>query len=135
MANLPDTMETALLDYYLQTANSTNYSTHASFWVGLCTGAYPADDSFAEVTQASYSRRQITFSTASSGQATGPAASTAFPSASAAWGDVFGYGVFSASTGTAGTTYLFHSSLNPTVAVTTNDTVSFATGAMTLTMA
>ena len=35
MANLPDTMETALLDYYLGTANSTNYATHASYWVGL----------------------------------------------------------------------------------------------------
>jgi hypothetical protein len=135
MANLPDTMETALLDYYLQTANSTNYATHASFWVGLCTGAYPTDSSFPEVTQASYSRRQITFSTASGGQATGPAVSTAFPSASASWGTLYGYGVFSASTGTTGTTYLFHSSLNPTVAVTTNDTVSFAANAMTLTMA
>jgi hypothetical protein len=135
MANLPDTMETALLDYYLGTANSTNYATHASYWVGLTTGAYPTDSAFAECAGANYVRRQITFTTASGGVATGPAASTAFVSAGDNWGTLYGYGVFAASTGTAGTSYIFHSSLNPTVACTTNDTVSFSVGAMTLTMA
>jgi hypothetical protein len=131
--NLADTTETNLLDYFLKTANSTNWAQPGSLWVGLCTAA-PTDSATNECTAGGYARKQIAFSTAASGASTGPTGTCTFDQATTSWGTISGYIVGGASTGSTGTSsYLFYGVVSPTVAVTTNDTVSFAANAMTLT--
>jgi hypothetical protein len=101
-----------------------------------------SSSTFPEVTQASYSRVTVGFGTAVSATGalsvasiTGPTASVTFPQATASWGTISGYGLFKASSGSTGASqYLVYGAVSPTVAVTTNDTVSFAASAMTLTM-
>ena len=133
--NLPDTVETNLLDYFLKTTASTNWSTTASLWVGLCTAA-PTDSATNECAVANnYNRVQIGFSPAVTGQATGPSAVATFPSASGSWGTISGYVICNASVNSTGNVYMAYGAVSPTVAVTTNDTVSFATGAMSLSFA
>ena len=135
--NLPNTQETALLNYYLRTSDSGTFTQAGSLWVGLCTAA-PADDATNECTVASYARKQIVFTTADAqGAATGPTATTNFEQITGtAWGTINGYIVCAASTGSTGTSaWLFYGAVSPTVATTLNDTVSFAANAMTLTFA
>lgn len=131
--NLADNLETKLLDYMLHTANSTNMTAVGTqLWVGLST-ATPTDTVTNECTASGYARKQIAFATASSGSAQGPTATCTFDMATANWSTISGYCVFDAQTGSTGATnYLFHGAVSPTVAVTSNDTVSFAPSAMTL---
>jgi len=137
--NLPDVMEKNLADYYLKTANSTNMTaiTSSSIWAGLCT-ASPTDTATNECTAAGYARAQVTFATAASGDAgcIGPTIAVNFTSASISWGNINGYALFANSTGSSGTqAYLAYGVVSPSVAVTTNDTVSFAASALTLSFA
>jgi hypothetical protein len=136
--NLPDAMEKALADYYLKTAGSTAMTqiTSSSIWAGLCSTT-PTETTTNEVTTGlnGYARAQVIFVTAASGDAgcLGPSAAVSFPSASGSWGTINGYGLFPYSTGSSGVSaYLAWGVVSPTVAVTTNDTVSFAASALTL---
>jgi len=130
--NLSNDLETRLLDYMLHTANSTNFASPASLWVGLCTAA-PSDTAPNECGAGGYARKQVAFTTASSGSSQGPTATTNFDQATTSWGTISGYAVFDEATGSSGAThYLFYGAVSPTVAVTANDTVSFAASAMTL---
>lgn len=138
-SNMPDVMEQNLADYYLKTANSTNMTaiTSGSIWAGLCTSA-PTDTATNECTAANYARKQVAFITAASGDAgcIGPSTAVAFDSATAAWGDIVGYALFANSTGSTGANaYLAYGVVSPSVNVTTNDTVSFAASAMTISFA
>ena len=134
--NLSNLAEQNLCDYFLKTANSTNQTaiTSSSIWAGLCTAA-PTDAATNECTAGSYARAQVTFTTASTnGAATGPTTTVSFPSATTSWGDhqrlraLRRLDRLHAASG-----YLAYGTVSPTVAVTTNDTVSFAANAMTLT--
>ena len=131
--NLPDTNETALLNYYLKTSDSGTFTQAGSLWLGLCSAA-PTDAATNECTVANgYGRVQIAWGAAATGSATGPTATATYASASGSWGTINGYVVCAASTGSTGTSqYLAYGAVSPTVAVTTNDTVSFAANAMTL---
>lgn len=131
--NLSDVFETNVLDLITHSAGSGNYSQPLSLWVGLCTGA--SDAAPGETSGSGYARVTMTMRAATTGQATGPAATCTFPQASASWGTINSYAVFAASTGSTGASqYLWWGVVSPTVAITTNDTVSFAADAMTLTM-
>ena len=137
MTNLPDVMETNLLDYFLKTANSTNFTAPGSLWVGLCTAA-PSDTATNECATSNYARKQMPLGAvvASGGQITLPTVALNFDQATSSWGTMSGYIVGAASTGSTGTSaYLFYGAISPTVAVTTNDTVSFAANAISLTFA
>jgi hypothetical protein len=139
---LANKYEADIIDNAFNTSASGNYTKPTAIWVGLCTGALPDGTTFPEVTQASYSRVAITLSPAASAtagsiptcQVTGPAASVAYPAATASWGTIYGYGLFKASSGVSSTgvsQYLAYGEISPTVAVVSGDTVSFASGAMT----
>lgn len=127
----------SLCDYVFRTANSTNWVQPTALWVGLCT-ASPSASATGECSVANnYNRVQITWGTAgSTAAASGPTPSCVWTSASGSWGDIKGYIICSASTGSTGASqYIAFGNLNPSVAVTTNDTVSFAANAMTMTFA
>jgi len=136
--NLASVFEGQILDNIINSSNSAGYTKPASLWVGLCTAA-PVGTNCAEVTGDSYTRVPMTMGIATTGQsvasATGPSAAVTFPMCTTSWGTINGYAVFKASTGsTAASQYLWYGAVSPTVAVTANDTVSFAIAAMTLTM-
>jgi hypothetical protein len=138
-SNMSDLLEKAMADYLCKTANSTAMTavTSGSLYAGLCTAA-PTDTATNECTVNGYARAQIVFATAASGDAgcIGPTASVAFPSASTAWGDIVGYALFPHTSGsTAASMYLGYGVVSPSVNVTTNDTVSFAANAITLSFA
>lgn len=135
--NLSQTTQKDLLDYILHTTNSTNWASVGSVWVGLCTGD-PNDTATYELTAGSlnYNRKEISFATASAASpsvATGPTSVCTWTSASGNWSTIKGYILCSASTGSTGASrYIAYGSISPTVAVTTNDVVEFAAGAITL---
>ena len=125
-----------ICDLVFRSTNSTNWTQPPSLWVGLCTGTPVATNAGEVGAGGNYGRVQITWGTASAGSAAGPSASCVWTSASAGWGDVKGYIICAASTGSTGASqYIAYGLLNPSVAVTTNDTVSFAQNAMTMTFA
>ena len=122
-----------LLDYFLRTTNSGNQTQAPSLWVGLCTGTPTASATNECSIANNYGRVQIAWSTASGGSATGPTGTATWSSASGSWGTISGYVICGASTGSTGTSqYLAFGTVSPTVAVTTNDTVSMSAAAMTL---
>lgn len=134
MAALGSLTANNLCDYFFRTTNSTTWTQAPSLWVGLCTAA-PASNATNECTVANgYGRIQVTWNVATAGAASGPNATATYSSASGSWGTISGYIICAASTGSTGSLqYLAYGSVSPTVAVTTNDTVSFAANAMTLT--
>jgi len=137
MAALGDTYSNRLVDITFHTANSTAWTAPPSVWVGLCT-AQPSATNMAECTVSNnYGRVQITWGSATNGSAAGPSASATFISASGTgWGDVKGYILCAASTGSTGSSqYMAYGAVSPTVNVAANDTVSFAANAMTMTFA
>lgn len=135
MAALGSLTANNLCDVFFHSTNSANWTAPPSIWVGLCTGT-PASNVTNECSVANnYGRIQVTWGTAANGSASGPSASATYVSASGTgWGTISGYIICAASTGSTGTSqYLAYGAVSPTVAVTTNDTVSFAANAMTMT--
>jgi len=136
--NLASVFEGQILDNIINSGNSAGFTKPTALFVGLCTAA-PVGTNCAEVTGDSYTRVPMTMGIATTGQsvasATGPSAAVTFPMCTTSWGTINGYAVFKASTGSTGASqYLWYGVVSPTVAVTANDTVSFAAAAMTLTM-
>jgi hypothetical protein len=134
--NLAQKTQKDLLDLTLHTAASTNWANPGSIWVGLCT-ATPTDAATNETTGGTnYVRKAISFGAASDASpsvSTGPTAVCTFTSAGGAWSTISGYALFAASTGSTGTDrYIAWGVVSPTVAVTTNDVVEFAAGAISL---
>ena len=136
--NLASVFEGQILDNIINSSNSAGFTKPTALFVGLCTAA-PVGTNCAEVTGDSYTRVPMTMGIATTGNtvasATGPSAAVTFPMCTTSWGTINGYAVFKASSGSTGASqYLWYGAVSPTVAVTANDTVSFAIAAMTLTM-
>ena len=93
-------------------------------FVGLFTAAPGETGGGTEVTGGSYARQSITFAAPSGGSVTQSGAVT-FPQATANWGTVVSWGIFTAST--AGT-LLYWGDVTPNKAVNNGDTASFASG-------
>lgn len=132
---LSRTTQKDLLDLALFTAGSTYWANPSSLWVGLCVSA-PSDTALNECTGTNYVRKQISFAAASDASpsvATGPTSVCTFTSAGGNWSTISGYILCHASTGSTGTSrYVAYGAVSPTVAVTTNDVVEFAAGAISL---
>ena len=134
MAALGSLTANNLADLFFHTSNSGNWTDPGSIWVGLCTAAPTASNTNECTVANGYGRIQVTWNAASGGAASGPSETASYTSASGSWGTISGYIICAASTGSTGTSqYLAYGAVSPTVAVTTNDTVSFAANAMTLT--
>jgi hypothetical protein len=133
--NLAQTSQKDLLDMVLHTAGSAAWAAPASIWVGLCSAA-PTDTVTNETSGTNYVRKAITFGAASDAApsvSTGPTAVCTFTSAGGNWSTISGYVLCAASTGSSGTSrYIAYGAVSPTVAVTTNDVVEFAAGAISL---
>jgi hypothetical protein len=136
--NLSSVFEGSLLDDITLSGGTPAYTKPTKLWIGLCSAA-PVGTNANEVSGDSYTRVPCTWGIATTGatsaSATGPSAAVTFPMCTTSWGTINGYGVFKASSGSTGASnYMWYGVVSPTVAVTANDTVSFAAAAMTLTM-
>lgn len=130
MSNLTDYAEAMLLDWYM-TAGAVSRPT--TWYLALFTTATTDAGGGTEVSGFGYARQAITFGAASS-----PAGSTAstnsqtFTASGGAWGTVSHMAIFDALTGG---NMLWHSALSSSKGVSDGESLIFATGAVTLTLA
>ena len=135
--NLGDDRETKVVAKIFIAPNSTSYADPTSLWLGLCS-ADPTDSAISEFTIGTnnYARKQIAFGSASSGAVQGPTATTTFNQATGgSWGTCHGFIVMAdSSTSTNTSNYIAYGLLSSDVTINQNDTVEFATSALTFTL-
>lgn len=111
----------------------SSYTAPPTIWVALATSVTSDGDSITEVTtNTGYVRQLITFD-APSGGTCASSGVVSFPTATTPWGTVAHVTLMDSSTIGAGNC-LYHSALDTSRSVTTNDTVSFADAALTVTL-
>lgn len=130
-AEFSDYLETALLNHLLRNTQHTTPGT--SIYVGLYTTDPTDADSGTEVSGTNYARVQVTAWDVPSGGATANTNEIAFPQAGAGgWGTITHFTIHDAS---SSGNLLFHSALGASKLVNDGDTVKFAAGALTVTLA
>ena len=90
---MSDYLELKFLDHFIGTAST---SAPSAVYLGLSTGSFADDNSGTELTGNNYSRKAITFASASSGSISSNA-SVEFNPATGAWGTVSHWAIFDAS--------------------------------------
>lgn len=125
MASKSDYLENKVLDHVLRNTALTSPTT---VYVGLHTVAPTDSTGGTEVSGGSYARQSVAFDAASGG-ATANTSLITFPTATASWGTVVGFGIFDAET--AGN-LLYWGTITSQVVADTN-TVTIAAGAIDIT--
>jgi hypothetical protein len=131
MANLTNTAEENILDWYFTTGSAPTRPT--AWWVALFVTTPTADDGTGgtECTGTGYTREQVTTFVRTS-QTLNPTATLTFgPATAADWGTINGFGIYSAST--SGTLYAFAALTTPR-AIGDGDSAEFATTDLTITL-
>ena len=129
MAAASDYLEVALLDAVLR---NTSYTSPTTVYVGLHTGSPgDADDGANELSGNGYVRKAATFAAASGGSISTNAAVN-FDAATGNWGTVSHLSIYDNSTGG---NLLFHGALTTSKTIETGDTLSIASGSLTVTLA
>ena len=95
MSAMSDYLELKFLDHFTGTAST---SAPATVYLGLSTASLNDDNSGTELTGNNYSRKAITFASASSGSIASNSA-VEFDSATGSWGDISHFGIYDASSG------------------------------------
>lgn len=130
MAALSDHAEKLILDWLMTTGSATRPTT---WFVALYTAAPSDAGGGTEVAGNGYSRQSVTFGAAATpGGTTDNTGAVSFTASGGNWGTITHIGVFDAST--TGN-LLWHGSLAASRTVNDGDTLSFAIGAITLTLA
>jgi len=131
MAQFTDYLETKLSDFLLD-ENGGTFTAPGTIYLALFT-ADPTDTGSQsnEVAGGSYAREAMSFGVASDGVSTTDADIT-FTQATGSWGTITHFGIMDAiSTGNM----LFHSSLNTSKTIDTDDIFKVSTGNITVTLA
>lgn len=128
MAEISNYLENELLDHALGTGA---WTTPAAVYLALFTSDPTDAGSGTEVSGSGYARQAIAFGAASGGTAANTAAES-FTASGGSFGTVTHIGIYDAST--AGN-LLFHSALNASRVVNDGDTLTFAIGDVTVTLA
>jgi hypothetical protein len=97
-------------------------------YLGLSTASLNDDNSGTELTGNNYSRKAITFASASSGSISNNSA-VEFDSATGSWGTVSHFGIYDAST--AGN-LLFHGAFTASKDIASGDILKVASGSLTI---
>lgn len=130
MSALSDYAEKLALDWMMTTGAATRPT---GWYVALYTAAPSDSGGGTEVSGNGYSRQSVTFAAASSpGGTTDNTGAVSFTAAGGNWGTITHLGIFTASTGG---NLLWHGALSASRVVNDGDTLSFAIGAITLTLA
>ena len=123
---MSDYLELKFLDHFTGTAST---SAPSAVYLGLATGSIGDDASGAELTGNNYSRKAITFASASSGSIASNSA-VEFDPATGSWGDVSHWGIFDAS---SSGNLLFHGSFTASKTIASGDILKVASGSLTIT--
>ena len=130
MSALSDYSEKLLLDW-LMTAGAATRPT--AWYIALYTAAPSDSGGGTEVSTGGYARQSATFNAAASpGGTTENSAQVSFTASGANWGTITHIGIFTASTSG---NLLWHGALSSSRVVNDGDTLSFAIGAIALTLA
>ena len=120
-------LELKLLDHVL---GSTSYSQPSAIYVALSTGSFNDDASGTELSGSGYSRKAITFGTASSGSISNNSA-VEFDTATGSWGSVGFFGLYDAS---SGGNLLYHGAFSSAKTIATGDILKIASGSLTVSL-
>tara|TARA_R100000700_G_scaffold9875_1_gene14312 strand:- start:146 stop:532 length:387 start_codon:yes stop_codon:yes gene_type:complete len=126
MSAMSDYLELKFLDHFLSVASTSSPS---AVYLGLATGSIGDDASGSELTGNNYSRKAITFASASSGSIASNSA-VEFDPATGSWGDVSHWGIFDAS---SSGNLLFHGSFTASKTIASGDILKVASGSLTIT--
>jgi|TARA_Y100001951_G_C11266891_1_gene256179 hypothetical protein len=126
MSAMSDYLELKFLDHFTGTAST---SAPSAVYLGLATGSIGDDASGSELTGNNYSRKAITFASASSGSIASNSA-VEFDPATGSWGDVSHWGIFDAS---SSGNLLFHGSFTASKTIASGDILKVASGSLTIT--
>lgn len=130
MSALSDYAEKLVLDWLMTTGTATRPT---AWFVALYTAAPSDSGGGTEVTGGGYSRKAVTFNAASTpGGTTSNSNIVSWTAAGASYGTVTHVGIFDASTGG---NLLWQGSLSASKTVADGDTIQFAAGNLTLTLA
>jgi len=125
MSAMSDYLELKFLDHFTGTAST---SAPSAVYLGLSTGSFADDNSGTELTGNNYSRKAITFASASSGSISSNA-SVEFDPATGSWGTVSHWAIFDASS--AGN-LLFHGAFTSSKVIASGDILKVASGSLTI---
>ena len=125
MSAMSDYLELKFLDHFTGTAST---SAPSAVYLGLATGSIGDDASGSELTGNNYSRKAITFASASSGSIASNA-NVEFDPATGSWGDVSHWGIFDAS---SSGNLLFHGSFTSAKTIASGDILKEASGSLTI---
>ena len=125
MSAMSDYLELKFLDHFTGTAST---SAPSAVYLGLATGSIGDDASGTELTGNNYSRKAITFASASSGSIASNA-NVEFDPATGSWGSVSHWGIFDAS---SSGNLLFHGSFTSAKTIASGDILKVASGSLTI---
>ena len=125
MSAMSDYLELKFLDHFTGTAST---SAPSAVYLGLATASLQDDASGTELTGNNYSRKAITFASASSGSIASNSAVELDP-ASGSWGSVSHWGIFDAS---SSGNLLFHGSFTSAKTIASGDILKVASGSLTI---
>ena len=125
MSAMSDYLELKFLDHFLSVASTSSPS---AVYLGLATGSIGDDASGSELTGNNYSRKAITFASASSGSIASNA-NVEFDPATGNWGSVSHWGIFDAS---SSGNLLFHGSFTSAKTIASGDILKVASGSLTI---
>ncbi len=125
---MSDYLELKFLDHFTGTAST---SAPSAVYLGLSTASLQDDNSGTELTGNNYSRKAITFASASSGSIASNAA-VEFDAATGSWGSVSHFGIFDAA---SSGNLLFHGAFSAAKTIASGDVLKVASGSLTITAA
>tara|TARA_B100000900_G_C20351735_1_gene622593 strand:- start:89 stop:475 length:387 start_codon:yes stop_codon:yes gene_type:complete len=128
MSAMSDYLELKFLDHFTGTAST---SAPSAVYLGLSTASLQDDNSGTELTGNNYSRKAITFASASSGSIASNAA-VEFDAATGSWGSVSHFGIFDAA---SSGNLLFHGAFSAAKTIASGDVLKVASGSLTITAA
>ena len=120
-------LELKLLDHVL---GSTSYSQPSAIYVALSTGSFNDDASGTELSGNGYTRKAITFGTASSGSIASNSA-VEFDTATGSWGSVGFFGLYDAS---SSGNLLYHGAFSASKTIETGDILKISSGSLTVSL-
>ncbi len=125
---MSDYLELKFLDHFTGTAST---SAPSAVYLGLSTGSMGDDNSGTELSGNNYSRKAITFASASGGSISTNAA-VEFDAATGSWGTVSHWAIYDAA---SSGNQLFHGAFTTGKAIGSGDILKVASGSLTITAA
>lgn len=125
MSAMSDYLELKFLDHFTGTAST---SAPSAVYLGLSTASLNDDNSGTELSGSGYTRKVITFASASSGSIANNSA-VEFPTATGSWGDISHFGIYDAS---SSGNLLFHGAFSASKTIASGDILKVASGSLTI---